>query len=152
MKTLTKKIITFAVLIFAGALSCAAQGAIPDLSSRRLLNDLQVTVARTQQFGDSVTMGLIIRYGAAFDPEDRGGLTNLVTRMLMKATADRTEQGIREELENLGASIDISSNWDGIRILLRVPSSGFDRALLLLQQIVVEARFEEADFDEEAGE
>ena len=141
-----KRAITLAILICSVAIACAAQNTIPNINSRRLLNDLQVTVAQTRQFGDSVTIGLVIRYGAAFDPDDKGGLTGLVTRMLLKATADRSEQTIRTELENLGASVDIRYSWDGIRFLLRVPSAGFERALLLLYQIVVEARFEEADF------
>ena len=141
-----KRAITLALLICAVAGICSAQSTIPNINSRRLLNDLQVTVAQTRQFGDSVTIGLVIRYGAAFDPDDKGGLTGLVTRMLMKATADRSEQNIRTELENLGASIDIHYSWDGIRILLRCPSARFERALLLLYQIVGEARFEEADF------
>jgi len=145
-KQFLKRAIMLAMLIGACALACAAQNALPELSSRRLLNDLQVTVAHTRQFGDSITIGLVIRYGAAFDPEGKGGLTNLVAQMLMKATADRGEQDIRAELENLNASIDIRYNWDGIRFLLRVPSAGFERSLLLLQQIVGEARFEEADF------
>ena len=142
-----KRAITLAALICAVASICAAQNIIPNLNSRRLLNDLQVTVAQTQQFGDSITIGLVIRYGAAFDPDDKGGLTGLVTRMLMKSTADRSEQGIRTDFENLGASVDIRYGWDGIRILLRCPSAGFDRALLLLYQVVGEARFEESDFD-----
>jgi zinc protease len=141
-----KRATIIAVLICAAALACAAQSGVPDLNSRRLLNDLQVTVAHTKQFGDSMTLGMVIRYGAAFDPEEKGGLTNLVIRMLMKAPAGRSEQDIKAELESLGASIDISCDWDGIRILLRGPSAGFERALLLLYQIVGEARFEEADF------
>ena len=145
-KPFFKRAIMLAALIGVSALTCQAQSALPDLSSRRLLNDLQVTVAHTRQFGDSMTIGLVIRYGAAFDPEGKGGLTNIVTRMLMKATADNKEQDIRAELESLNASIDIRYNWDGIRILLRGASAGFERSLLLLQQIVGEARFEEADF------
>ena len=144
---LLKLIIAIAVLVCAGAYTAAAQGALPNLDSRRLLNDLQVTVAQTRQFGDSITMGLVIRYGAAFDPEEKGGLTNLVTRMLMKSAADRSEQDILAELESLGASIDIRYDRDGIRILMRSPSAGFDRALMLMYQVVGEARFEEADFN-----
>ncbi|MDR0311356.1 MAG: insulinase family protein [Acidobacteriota bacterium] len=146
-KRIFKKILTLVVLVCAGASALAAQDRIPDINSRRLLNDLQVTVAQTRQFGDSMTMGLVIRYGAAFDPEEKGGLTNLVVRMLMKSTADRSEQDILAELERLGASIDIRCDRDGIRILLRGRSAGFERALLLLYQIAGEARFEEADFD-----
>ena len=91
-----KKALMLAALVCAGALSCAAQqGAAPEFSSRRLLNDLQVTVAHTKQFGSSMTMGLVIRYGAAFDPDGKGGLTGIVTRMLMKVAADRSEQDIK---------------------------------------------------------
>ena len=147
MDKLIKRTVALTALICTGALACVAQNVIPDLSSQRLLNDLQVTVAHTRQFGDSMTMGLVLRYGAAFDPEGKAGLTCFVTRMLMKATADSSEQDIREELENLGASIDVSCGWDGIRVVLHGPSAGFERALLLLYQIVGEARFEEADFD-----
>jgi len=135
-----KRTITLALLICAVASFCAAQNAIPNLISRRLLNDLQVTVAQTRQFGDSITIGLVIRYGAAFDPDDKGGLTGLVTRMLIKAMADRSE------LVNLGASVDIRYSWDGIRIMMRCHSAGFERALLFLYQVVGEARFEESDF------
>ena len=142
-----KRAITAAALICAVALAAAAQSEVPELNNRRLLNDLQVTVAHTRQFGDSITIGLVLRYGAAFDPEGKGGLTNLVIRMLMKTAADRTERDIKAELESMGASIDIRFDWDGIRILLRGPSAGFDRALLLLYQIVGEARFEEAEFN-----
>ena len=142
-----KRVAAIAAMICACALAGAAQSAIPELTSRRLLNDLQVTVAHTRQFGDSITMGLVIRYGASFDPEGKGGLTGIVTRMLMKETNDHTEQDILEALESLNASIDIRYNWDGIRILLRCPSAGFERASLLLQQIVSEARFEETDFN-----
>ena len=146
LKAMSKRAIALALLICAGVCVCAAQNAIPTPNSRRLLNDLQVTIANTRQFGDSMTIGLVIRYGAAFDPDEKSGLTNLVIRMLMKATADRSEQDIRSELERLGASIDILCDRDGIRILLRGPSAGFERALMLLYRIVGEARFEEADF------
>ena len=146
VEALIKRSMAIVVLLCAGALSCAAQGAIPDLNSRRLLNDLQVTVARTQQFGDSVAIGVVIRYGAAFDPDGKGGLSNIVTQMLMKSVIDRSEQDIRTELESLGASIEIRSDWDGIRILLRSHTAVLERSLMLLQQIVSEARFEEDSF------
>ena len=123
-----------------------AQGNLPELSSRRLLNDLQVTVAHTRNSGDAVTMGLVLRYGSAFDPEGKGGLAYLVSRMLMKATTDRSAEDIQSELEYLGASVEVSCDWDGMRILLRAPTASFERSLLLFYQIVGEAHFEEEDF------
>jgi zinc protease len=119
---------------------------LPELSSKRLLNDLQVTVAATPNLGENMTIGLVLRYGAAFDPAEKGGLANLVSRMFMMATVDKTLKSIQDELEYLGATIEVSCDWDGFRFLLRGQSPTFERSLLLLYQIVGEAQFSEADF------
>jgi zinc protease len=140
--------VIFLFLILAGSTLGTAQNAagIPELAGKRLLNDLQVAVAATPNRGDSLAIGLVLRYGSAFDPEGKGGLANLVSRMLMKATNDRTSKDIKEELEFLGATIDIRCDRDGFRFLLHGSSAKYERAILLLYQIVGEARFEEADF------
>ncbi|MDR1727845.1 MAG: insulinase family protein [Acidobacteriota bacterium] len=130
----------------AAGVQGAAQGDTPALSGKRLLNDLQVTVAHSKDFGDAMALGLVLRYGSAFDPEGKGGLAHLVSRMLMKATEDRSAADIQSELEYLGASVEVRCDWDGVRILLHAPVASFERASLLLYQIVGEARFEEDDF------
>jgi zinc protease len=119
---------------------------LPELSSKRLLNDLQITVAADRKMGETMTIGLVLRYGAAFDPAGKGGVANLVSRMFMKATLDHTLKSIQDELDYLGASIEVLCDWDGFRFILRGQSSKYERALLLLYQVVVEAQFNEPDF------
>jgi zinc protease len=119
---------------------------LPELSSKRLLNDLQITVAQAPNLGDSMAIGLVVRYGSAFDPSEKGGLAYLVSRMFMKATADRTFKDIQEELAYLEATLEVKCDWDGFRFLLRGQSSKFERSLLLLYQVVGEAQFNEPDF------
>ncbi len=119
---------------------------LPELSYKRLLNGLQVTVAETPYLDETVTIGLIVRYGSAFDPADKGGLANLVSRMFMMATAERTAKDIQDELAYLRATIEIRCDWDGFRFLLKVPSARFERSLLLLYQVVGEAQFNQDDF------
>ncbi len=121
------------------------QAVLPELSFKRLLNDLQVTVASTPYLGDGMTIGLSLHYGAAFDPADKGGLTNLVARMLGKATIDRTSKDIQDELNYTGANLDMQCDWDGVRLLLRTQSSKFERSLLFLYQVVAEAQFNQED-------
>jgi predicted Zn-dependent peptidase len=121
---------------------------VPELVSKRLLNDLQVTVAATPNLGNPMTIGLVLRYGSAFDPEGKGGLANLVSMMLMKATNDKTYQAIQDELESLGATVEIRCDRDGFRFFLNGSSAKYERSLLLLYQLVAEARFEESDFAE----
>jgi zinc protease len=119
---------------------------LPELNSKRLLNDLHVTVASAPNAGDSMTIGLVVRYGSAFDPSDKGGLANLVSQMFMRATVDRTAKAIQDELGLLGATLEITCDWDGFRFVLNAPSSRCERSLLLLYQVVAEAQFTEADF------
>ena len=136
------------------ALFCvSAQGQntvpLPELTSKRLLNDLQITVASTPNLGDSMAMGLILRYGAAFDPEKKGGVANLLSRMLKRAITDESNEHLQAELAYLGASLEIQCDWDGFRFFLRGPSARYERALLFLYQVVAEAQFNEEDFAEE---
>jgi len=139
--------------LFCGiaALFCIAATAqgdkpLPEVTSRRLLNELQVSVANTPSLGDSMTIGLVLRYGAAFDPEGKGGLANLISRMFLKAALDKTRKDIQDELANLGATIEVKCDWDGFRFLLKGKSSTYERSLLLLYTIIGEAKFEETDF------
>ncbi len=139
------------VLIASTLLYCVPAPAqkpvlLPELNSKRLLNDLHVTVASTPRLGDSMTIGLVLRYGAAFDPADKSGLSNLVSRMFMKATAGKTSKDIQDELAHLGATIEVKCDWDGFRFVLNGQSSKYERSLLLLYEVVAEAQFLEADF------
>jgi len=131
--------------IFPAVKAAAQPPALPELSFKRLLNGLQVTVASTPYLGENMTIGVSISYGSAFDPADRGGLANLTARMLGRATVDKTLKGIRDELNYLGANLEVQCDWDGIRVLLRTQSSNFERGLLLLYQIVGEAQFNPED-------
>ena len=120
---------------------------LPDLHTKRLLNDLQITVVPTERLGESMTIGLVVRYGSAFDTESKGGLANLVSRMFGKATVDKTMQSIQDELSYIGATLEVKSDWDGFRFILKGESSKVERSLLLLYQVVAEAQFNEADFN-----
>ncbi len=131
--------------LLPGSVHAQAQPQLPELSFRRLLNELQITVASTPYLGENMTIGASIHYGSTFDPADKSGLTNLVARMLGRATIDKTAKDIRDELAYIGGSLDVQCDWDGIRLSLRTQSSRFERALLLLYQIVGEAQFTPED-------
>jgi zinc protease len=121
---------------------------LPELSTKRLMNDLQVSVATTPRLGDSMAIGLVLRYGAAFDPlwADKAGVASLLSNMFMQATIDMSAKDIQDEMALLGAKIEISCDWDGFRFLLRGQSSRMERSLLLLYRIIGEAQFNDSDF------
>jgi zinc protease len=151
---MNRHLIRTLLILTLGVISCctAAQAQrtvqLPELSTKRLMNDLQVSVAATPSLGDSMAIGLVLRYGASFDPlyADKGGLASLLSKMFMKATIDMTSKDIQDELAAVGATIEISCGWDGFRFLLRGQSSRLERSLLLLYRIVGEAQFNDSDF------
>jgi len=134
--------------VIAGSGFSFTQGfvSLPELSSRRLLNSLQVVVAPTPYLDESMAIGLVVRYGSAFDSASKGGVAHLLSRMFLKATIDKTGEDIKEELAYLGATLDVTCDWDGFRFVLKGHSASYERALLLLYQVVCEARFPEEDF------
>lgn len=134
--------------VLLGSMSAISQESapIPDVTTKKLLNDMQIEVARTPQFGGNMAIGLIVRYGAYFDPAGKGGVAQLLSRMFLKAAIDKSAKEIRDELDYLGANIDIRCDWDGFRFILRGQSEKVERSLLLLYQVIGEAQFNDADF------
>jgi len=57
------------ILIFMCCAMAPAQKItpLPELTSKRLLNDLHVTVAGTPYLGKELAIGLVVRYGSVFD-------------------------------------------------------------------------------------
>jgi predicted Zn-dependent peptidase len=138
-----------ALVSHAGPAPAQDQIVFPEMYPALLLNGLQTYVASTPYLGDEMAVGFMLRYGSVFDPAKKVGLAYLTSRLLGKATTDRSGKDIQEELKYLEARLDISCDWDGIRLIIHARSDTYERCLLLLYQIVCEARFDEADFAQE---
>ena len=133
------------IMLLGSAASAQTTPGFPELNSKRLLNELQVIVANPAQPTEGLTIALVVRYGSIYDPSDKGGLANLVSRMFFRASQDRTRKDFQDELSLLGATVDVVCDWDGIRFTLRGRSPAIERSLLLLYQAVGEAVFTEED-------
>jgi zinc protease len=132
------------VVVLSCGSSLSAQQFAPglDFRSKTLLNNLKIYVTVTPRLGEQMTIGLAIRYGSAFDSEEKGGLVNLLSRILTRDAIIKKSK----ELESLGATIEITSDWDCFRFILKGQSSKVEQSLSLLSQIVTEAQFSEEDF------
>jgi len=139
----------FMICILAGTSVGYAQDAVPfpEYRTKRLLNSMQIVVAPTPYLDDSLSIGLVVRYGSAFDGARKSGVAHFLQRMFIKATVDKNTKGLQEELKYLGAKLEVHCDWDGFQFLLESRSAAFERALLLLYQVVCEAQFSEKDFD-----
>ena len=80
----------------------------PPFQVKTLSNGMQViTVAHHEQ--PAVTMRMLVRAGAAQDPEDKGGLAELVAKLLDQGTTTRSAQQIADQIDSIGGAMGTGS-------------------------------------------
>ena len=94
-----------------------------------------------------VTLRVAFDEGASGDGADKSGCTSMAAAMLKEGAAGKTAQQLSDEIENLGASLDVSVNQDGSSIYLQSLTQFFERGLDLLSEIWLRPDFEPSSFE-----
>lgn len=131
-----------------GALSAQEVGnraLVPRLNKKILLNGLNVLVAEHRK-QPTVTLNLMVKSGATFDPVQKAGLAAITTEALKLGARARTSQEIAQDLQALGATIDTRVGWDATYIIATASAKDFDKILSLLSDIVIDPAFPEQEF------
>jgi predicted Zn-dependent peptidase len=90
---------------------------------------------------------LVLRGGAAEEPESLGGATVLAARGLTEGTELRDAIALVEAAERLGASLHAEAGWDATSAGVDVPVSRLEPALALLAEIVRWPAFPDAEIE-----
>jgi len=83
----------------------------PPYEIRTLTNGMQVVVVLHHE-QPAVTMRLLIRAGAAQDPERKGGVAELVSHLLDQGTTTRSAEQIAEQIDTIGGAMGTGSGTD----------------------------------------
>jgi zinc protease len=118
----------------------------PNVERTRLGNGLSVAVIHLPG-RPLVSATLILRNGAADEPDGEGGATVLAARALTEGTARYDAIALVEAGERLGASIHAEAGWDGMSIGVDVPAARLEPALELLAEVALHPTFPEAEVD-----
>ncbi|MBI1746516.1 MAG: insulinase family protein [Acidobacteria bacterium] len=135
------------ILLILPAVFGLAQSPIraPKVMKRTLLNGLSVLVAEQRQT-PTVTVHLLIKSGATFDPMGKGGLAHITAEMLKAGTLQRSRQQIADELRNQNIAIDIEVTWDGTHLIGRGPAREAVRILGLITDLAINPAFLENEY------
>jgi zinc protease len=110
---------------------------MPPVQRSVLPNGLVLLISREHSL-PLLTMQLLIDAGARKDPSGQQGLAHLTAKGLLLGTSNRTVTTMNEELDFMGASLDVSTNRDfvtlGLRVLKKDLYKGFDIFLDVLTQ------------------
>ncbi len=118
----------------------------PAVARSRLSNGLSLAVIHLPG-RPLVAATLVLRNGAADEPDDEGGATVLAARAMTEGTERFDAVALVEAAERLGAGIHAEAGWDAMSVGVDVPAERLEPALELLAEVALRPTFPEAEVD-----
>ena len=118
----------------------------PAFTRSSLGNGLEVLVA-PMAGRPLVSASLIVRNGAADDPDTDGGALVLAARALSEGTQRYDAVALVEATERLGAGLHADAGWDASTVSIEVPIERLEQALELLAEVAAHPTFPPREVD-----
>lgn len=119
--------------------------ALPEPEILELSNGLEVWLLHSDHV-PLVEASLIVRSGSASDPKGKEGLLSLAMDMMDEGTGKLSSIELADEIQFLGASLDLSTGKDYSSIELKVLQRNFPTALGLFADILLRPSFSDEDW------
>ncbi len=94
-----------------------------------------------------VQFSITLKGGMLLDNPEKTGTANLLSNLLMEGTKNKTPLELEEAIENLGADINIRASKEDIVMQVNTLASKFDEVYKLAEEIMLEPRWDEKEFD-----
>jgi len=92
-----------------------------------------------------VALGVAVRRGAASDPIERAGLATYTAEIMERGAGDRDAFAFAQAVDDMGASFDVSADWDSMSVTLSGLSRDFEKLFSLLRDVTLKPRFDKAE-------
>jgi zinc protease len=130
----------------------AAHAAVPIAPREKTLaNGLRVIVVERPGL-PLLSARLIIKSGAETDPPRLAGLAQFTAELLKRGTVKRRATQIAQDIEALGASIDIETAWDSTTFQLTTLSANAAPALGILAELARQPAFAKDEIERQRRE
>ena len=112
-----------------------------------------MTVLVKENFSSpSVVIDGLVHAGAADDPRGKEGISSFTAHMVMRGTARRTFAQIYEEIEAVGATVDVSSGINVTSFGAKSLSEELPLVVDILADVLQHPAFPETEVEKERGE
>lgn len=118
---------------------------IPNSWKEKLGNQLEVYGLEQTEL-PLVNFSIVIDGGHLLDDLSKNGVANLMTDILMEGTANKTPAELEEEIDMLGASINMYTGNESIVIRGNTLKRNFDKTMALVEEILLQPRWDEKEF------
>jgi zinc protease len=132
------RIASLLLTVFLAA--AAGQVKLPDYEQRTLDNGVVLQLL-TKKDVPMVTLAVTVRGGGETDPADKAGLASVTADALRRGTESRSSDQFSEDLDFIGATFSSRVDQQSTYIVIDFLSKDFDRALELLADAVLKAKF-----------
>ncbi|HSE99085.1 MAG TPA: pitrilysin family protein, partial [Blastocatellia bacterium] len=95
----------------------------------------------------TVAVAILFQGGRITEDDSNGGITELMLRTMLHGTPRRPSAQVMQELEQLGASIEVVSEPDFFGLIVSALSRNADRALKIMHDIIEEPAFRDEDIE-----
>jgi zinc protease len=107
----------------------------PPYELRSLPNGMQVIVVMHHEQPE-VTMRILVRAGAAYDPQGKRGTAALAGSLLNQGSSTRRAQEIADTIDSIGGALDTGAGSDVTSATVLVMKDSFDVGMDLLAEVV----------------
>ena len=94
-----------------------------------------------------VRFNLVIDGGQLLEKIDKLGVANLTASLMNRGTKNKTVAQLEEAIQELGASIRISTSKEDITIGVTTLAKNYDKTLALVEEILLEPRWDATEFE-----
>lgn len=118
----------------------------PRFERRRLSNGMQVVVAPVTKL-PVITALALVDAGAVCDEPGSEGVATLTAELLLEGTTERDGASLTDAFEQLGASAEVTTDWDGALVSLTAMSRNAGPAIDLLGEVLRSPAFPEREVE-----
>jgi zinc protease len=94
-----------------------------------------------------VSMNLVVKSGATFEPEGKNGVALMTANLLDDGTRNRSAAEIANALQSIGAFMGANPGWDSTNVSMQTLTKHMDAALDVYADVVTNPSFPENEFE-----
>ena len=125
----------------------AAPAAPAPLGTRTVLDNGATLLVAERPGIPMVVMNIVLKSGAAVDPDGKTGLANLTASLLTRGTKKHSAQALAQELDFLGASLNVDADYETTTISLTTLTKNLEPALELVAEVLLSPTFPPAELE-----
>jgi zinc protease len=118
---------------------------VPNSWKEELANGIKVYGIEQNEI-PTVNFSLVMEGGHLLDNMDKNGVANLITSIMMEGTANKTPQELQEEIEMLGANMNMYTTRESIVIQVNTLARNYEATLALVEEVLTQPRWDLEEF------